>query len=117
MPLGLGYPPRQQERELLTSGGVEHLLDELSPVLDQEELLALQQKSRKITVTEKLADYMVSLAEVTRQDGELMLGVSTRGVQGLYRAAQALALSEGRDYAVPDDVQRLASPVLSHRVV
>jgi len=117
MSLRLGYPPRQQERELLTSGGVEHLLDDLTPVLEQEELLALQQKSRKITVTEKLADYMVSLAEATRQDGELMLGVSTRGVQGLYRAVQALALSEGRDYAVPDDVQRLASPVLSHRVV
>jgi MoxR-like ATPase len=117
MSLRLGYPPRQQERELLLSGGVERLLEELPSVLDQEELLTLQRRAREITVTEKLADYMISLAEATREDGELLLGVSTRGVQGLYRAVQALALTEGRDYAVPDDVQRLASAVLSHRVI
>jgi MoxR-like ATPase len=67
-------------------------------------------------VAEKLADYMLSIAETTRRSGEFLLGVSTRGAQSLYRAVQALALAEGRDYAVPDDVQRLAVPVLSHRV-
>lgn len=117
MSLRLGYPPREHERELLISGGVERLLEQLPAVLDQEELLTLQRRAQEITVTEKLADYMISLAEATREDGELLLGVSTRGVQGLYRAVQALALTEGRDYAVPDDVQHLASAVMSHRVI
>ena len=57
------------------------------------------------------------MAEATRQGGDFQLGVSTRGVQDLYRASQALALAEGRGFAVPDDVQRLAVPVLAHRVV
>ena len=117
MSLRLGYPPRQQERELLVSGGVDRLLEKLPAVLDQEELQTLQRRAQEITVTEKLADYMISLAEATREDGELLLGVSTRGVQGLYGAVQALALTEGRDYAVPDDVQHLAAAVLSHRVI
>lgn len=117
MSLRLGYPPRQQERELLISGGVDRLLEQLPAVLDHEELQTMQRRAQEITVTEKLADYMISLAEATRADGELLLGVSTRGVQGLYRAAQALALTEGRDYAVPDDVQHLAPAVLSHRVI
>jgi len=117
MSLRLGYPPRQQERELLISGGVERLLEELTPVLDQEELLTLQRRAREVTVTEKLADYIISLAEATRADSELLLGVSTRGVQSLYRAVQAQALTEGREFAVPDDVQELATSVLSHRVI
>ena len=65
---------------------------------------------------EKLADYMLALAEATRTSGAFALGVSTRGVQGLFRAVQALALCEGRTFATPDDVQRLAVPVLSHRI-
>jgi MoxR-like ATPase len=117
MSLRIGYPPREEERDLLLSGGVEELLEQLTSVLSRDELLDLQQRCREVTVTEKLADYMVSLAEATRQDGELLLGVSTRGIQGLYRAAQAMALAEGRGYAVPDDVQRLAVPVLAHRVI
>ena len=63
---------------------------------------------------DKLADYMLALAEATRHGGDLLLGVSTRGVQSLYRATQALALTEGRSFAIPDDVQRLAVPVLGH---
>jgi MoxR-like ATPase len=114
--LRLGYPPHGDERELLLSGGVEELLEELRPALGREELLALQARARQVRVAEKLADYILALADSTRGGGEFLLGVSTRGVQGLYRAAQALALCEGRDYVVPDDVQRLAPSVLAHRV-
>jgi MoxR-like ATPase len=71
----------------------------------------------KVQVAEKLTDYLLALAEATRAGGRFLLGASTRGVQGLYRATQALALAEGRDYAIPDDVQRLAVPVLAHRLV
>ena len=117
MSLRIGYPPRPDERELLVSGGVEELLEGLRPVLSREELLALQRQALEVKVAEKLTDYILALAEATRQGGDFLLGVSTRGAQGLYRAAQALALVEGRSFAVPDDVQRLAVPVLGHRVV
>jgi MoxR-like ATPase len=117
MSLRIGYPPRADERELLLSGGVDHELETMQPVLGREELMALQRRTRQVTVAEKLADYMLALAEATRQGGDFLLGVSTRGVQSLYRAAQALALTEGRGFVVPDDVQRLAVPVLTHRVV
>ncbi|HXO22532.1 MAG TPA: MoxR family ATPase [Thermoanaerobaculia bacterium] len=117
MSLYIGYPPRADEKDLLLSGGVENILDELQPVLSREDLLDLQARVRRIHVAEKLADYMLSLAEATRRGGDFLLGVSTRGAQSLYRATQALALCEGRGYAIPDDVQRLAAPVLAHRVV
>ena len=117
MSLFIGYPPRADERELLLSGGVEELLETLQPVLSREDLLDLQERARRVHVADKLADYMLALAETTRRGGDFILGVSTRGVQSLYRAVQAMALCEGRGYAIPDDVQRLAAPVLSHRVV
>jgi MoxR-like ATPase len=117
MSLSLGYPPRPDERELLLSGGVEDLLQHLQPVVSQGELLELQASVARVRVAEKLADYLLAIVETTRRGGEFLLGVSTRGAQSLYRAVQALALAEGRSYAVPDDVQRLAVPVLAHRVV
>ncbi len=117
MSLKVGYPPPADERQLLLSGGVEETLDGLRPVLAREELIALQGEVRQVLIAEKLADYMLALATATREGGDFLLGVSPRGVQGLYRATQALALCEGREFAVPDDVQRLAAPILAHRVL
>ena len=117
MSLSMGYPPREDERDLLMSGGVDDLVDTIEPVLRHDDLASLQGRAKQIQVTEKLVDYMLSLAEATRESSDFALPVSTRGVQGLYRATQALALCEGRGYALPDDVQRLALPVLGHRVM
>ena len=117
MSLHLGYPPRADERELLLSGGVEAILEDLPAVLAVGELVELQHQVQAVRVAEKLADYILELAEATRRSDEFQLGVSTRGAQGLYRAAQALALVEGRRFVIPDDVQRLAVAVLGHRVV
>jgi MoxR-like ATPase len=117
MALSLGYPPRTDERELLLSGGVEDVLEGLRPVLSRDGLVQLQARVARVRVADKLADYMLSLAETTRHGGDFLLGVSTRGLQSLFRATQAMALCEGRSYAIPDDVQRLAAPVLAHRVV
>ena len=117
MSIEIGYPPREDERDLLLSGGVEEKLAELPSVLSGEELGELQEQARAVKVADKLADYMLALAEGTRKGGDFLLGASTRAVQGLYRATQALALTEGREFAVPDDVQRLAVPVMAHRVV
>ncbi|MEO8276586.1 MAG: MoxR family ATPase [Thermoanaerobaculia bacterium] len=117
MSIRLGYPARTAERELLLSGGVERELEALQPVVSGQEIRDLQAQVQRVRVAEKLADYILSLAESTRRSEEFQLGISTRGALGLYRAAQALALFEGRDFAVPDDVQRLAPAVLAHRVV
>ncbi|MEO1366553.1 MAG: MoxR family ATPase [Acidobacteriota bacterium] len=116
MSLSMGYPPRDDEKRLLLSGGVDRALQEVPAALDRDQLVALQDQARRVTVSDKLADYMIDLAEGSRSGKDFSLGVSTRGVQGLYRATQAYALCQGRTYAVPDDVQRLAVPVLSHRV-
>ncbi|MCB1009730.1 MAG: MoxR family ATPase, partial [Acidobacteria bacterium] len=117
MHLRLGYPPRGDERSLLLGGGVEAELARLPIVLEAEELRGLQRQVGSVRIVDKIADYVLALAERTRQGEEFQLGVSTRGALGLCRAAQAMALAEGRDFVVPDDIQRLAVPVLAHRVV
>jgi MoxR-like ATPase len=117
MSLKLGYPPRGDEKALLLGGGVEGELEKLGEVLSGDELRALQERALQVKVAEKIADYVLTLAERTRHGEEFQLGVSTRGALGLYRAAQAAALLAGRDFVVPDDVQRLAVATLGHRVV
>ncbi len=116
MSLEMGYPPRLEERQLLLSGGVDKLVNELPAALEPEQLLALQTLARTVRVSEKLVDYILTIADSTRRSPEFALPISTRGAQGLYRAVQAMALSVGRDFAIPDDIQKLALPVLGHRV-
>ncbi len=117
MHLRLGYPGRAEERSLLVGGGVEAELARLPAVVAADELRALQRQVPQVHLADKVADYVLALADRTRASDEFQLGVSTRGALGLCRAAQAMALAEGREFVVPDDVQRLAVPVLGHRVV
>ena len=116
MRLRLGYPDAASEREILRNFE-NHQGRTLARVLDAETILHLQDLAPRVTVEESLVDYMLAIVEKTRAHEGLALGVSPRGSQALYRAAQALALLEGRDYAIPDDVKRLAVPVFAHRVV
>jgi MoxR-like ATPase len=115
--LNMGYPPREDERQLLMSGGVAGILEHIAPAIQGEQLRVLQKMTRQVRVAEKLVDYILALAEATRTSPDFAMPVSTRGVQNLYWASQALAFCEGRDYAVPDDFQHLAVPVLGHRVM
>jgi MoxR-like ATPase len=115
--LEIGYPPRQDERELLVSGGVENQLSELEPVLSGPELMGVQEQVGEVMVADQLTDYILSIVEVTRKSGEFALGASTRAAQDLFRATQAMALCEGRMFAIPDDVQGVAAAALGHRVV
>jgi MoxR-like ATPase len=117
MSLEIGYPAREHERDLLLGGGVESVLETLPPLLDESLLLELQRRVSMVRIAEKLADYMLDVAEATRSSPELALGVSPRGLQGLYRSVQAYAFCSGRDFAIPDDVQDLVPHVLGHRVV
>jgi MoxR-like ATPase len=79
--------------------------------------LHLQDAVHRVTVDDALVNYMLAIVEKTRHHESLALGVSPRGSQALFRAVQALALVEGREYAIPDDIKRLASPIFAHRVV
>jgi MoxR-like ATPase len=113
----IGYPDRNAEREVLVTHRDGEPVDKLTTVLSATELRSMQQAVREVRVEESINDYLLSMVEATRRAEELLLGVSTRGAITLYRAAQSLALVEGRDYVIPDDVKRLAVPVLAHRVV
>ncbi len=116
MRLRIGYPDARSEREILRN--CESPVDErVAPVLDAEEVLRVQAAVHRVSVEESVVDYMLAIVEKTRAHEGLALGVSPRGSQALFRAVQALALLEARDYAIPDDVKRLAVPVFAHRVV
>ena len=116
MRLRIGYPDQASEREILRNSG--RMADEsVQQVLTGEEIVALQEHVSKVAVDDALVDYMLTIVDRTRNYESLSLGVSPRGAQALYRASQALALVEGRDYVLPDDVKRLVVPVFAHRVV
>jgi len=116
MRLRIGYPDTVSEREILRNGEYETKTS-TAPALAAEDVLILQDAVRQVTVDESVVDYMLAIVERTRNHESLALGVSPRGSQALYRASQALALVEGRDYVVPDDVKRLAAPLFAHRVM
>jgi MoxR-like ATPase len=117
MCLGIGYPERAIEREVLTNHRAGEPVDRLEPVLNSTQVCELQEAARNVRVDESINDYLLDIVEATRNHGELELGVSTRGALTYYRAAQAMALVEGREFVVPDDIKRLAIPVLAHRVI
>jgi MoxR-like ATPase len=116
MRLRIGYPDAASEREILRNGDCETKASS-SPALSAEDVLSLQDAVRQVAVDESVVDYMLAVVERTRNHESLALGVSPRGSQALYRASQALALVEGRDYVIPDDVKRLATPLFAHRVM
>jgi MoxR-like ATPase len=116
MRLRIGYPDPASEREILRNS--EFSMPGASDSgLVADDVLALQDAVQQVAVEDSLVDYMLAIVEKTRNHESLALGVSPRGSQALYRAVQALALTEGRDYAIPDDVKRLAAPLFAHRVV
>jgi MoxR-like ATPase len=115
MRLRIGYPDTASERDIVRNFAEAGVTVER--VLAADEILQLQGMVHRVTVDESLVDYMLAIVEKTRAHDSLALGVSPRGSQALYRAAQALALVEGRDFAIPDDIKRLAGPVFAHRVV
>ena len=115
--ISMGYPAREDERRVLATHRLKEPVDDLQPVLDCEQILALQRMVREVTVDDAISDYMLDIVELTRRCDELHVGVSTRGALSLYRAAQASALIDGRTYVVPDDVKELCTAVLVHRVI
>jgi len=116
MRIRIGYPDAGSERDILRSAQLA-TAPSVTPVLTPEELLQAQQAVEQVSVDDALITYLLAIVEATRNHDHLALGVSPRGAQALFRAVQALALLEGRDYVLPDDIKRLAVPVFAHRVV
>ena len=117
MRISMGYPDRENERQVLSLHRVSEPVEELQPAIGIDQVVQLQNAAREVTIDDAINEYLLDIVAATRESDELHVGVSTRGVLCLYRAAQALAIVEGRDYVVPDDVKKLCVPVLSHRVI
>jgi len=115
--LKLGYPDRAAERAILTQHRNGEPVDGLTPVLQPADVVALQEDTRRVRVEPPVADYLLDVVEGTRAHADVRLGASTRGALAYYRACQALARVDGRDYVTPDDVKELAVPVLAHRLM
>jgi MoxR-like ATPase len=110
------YPDAENEIGLLLDQAQREPSDELTALMSASDLVALQNKVRAVMVDRKVAKYVVALASATRHHPKLRVGCSPRGSKMLLRAAQAHAILRGRDYLLPDDVQRLATAVLAHRM-
>ena len=113
----MGYPEAAAEREILRSEAGVSRLEDLRPVLTGAEVLEMQQAVKHVRVDESLVTYALEIVRRTRESEFLSLGVSPRGSQALYRAAQAMAFLDGRAYCTPEDFKPLAVPVFAHRVV
>ncbi len=115
--LRIGYPGTVDEKQILRDRTLAEPLDHLRAVMSGEDIMELQRSVAEVSVDDALVDYLMRIVTATRESEMLDLGVSPRGTLALFRAAQALALTEERDYCVPDDIKRLVLPVFAHRLV
>lgn len=117
MRVRMGYPGEDAEREILRSAAGAVQLEKMQPVLSSADVLEMQQAVVGVKVDDALVNYTLEIVKKTRESEYLSLGVSPRGSQMLYRAAQAMAFLEGRSFCTPEDFKPLVVPVFAHRVV
>ena len=117
MRIEVGYPDAAAEKEILKRFTNSHHQRLPEPVLRPTEVLLLQEESRNVHVEEAIVDYIIHIVNRTRQHPEIELGISPRGTAALFRAAQSLAMLDGRSFVIPDDVKKLVYPVFQHRLV
>jgi MoxR-like ATPase len=115
--LSLGYPTLEEEGKMLTRMQKVHPIDELKPVVSADDVIACQDAVRDIHVDDKIKRYILEVVHASRDHEDVMLGGSPRASIALFRTAQALAAVTGRDFALPDDVKKMAQPVLAHRLI
>jgi len=115
--LQMGYPNLEDERQILRDRAAANPIEAVKPVLTQADVLDIQARVTRVRVDDVLADYLLQIVDATRKSELLELGVSPRGSLALFRSAQALALVEGRDYCIADDIKRLVLPCFAHRVI
>ena len=118
MRISIGYPTAEEEADILekyTNGA--RPMEELRPICTSSDILRLQQEVEGVHTSKEVRAYISAIAAASRKNAALQLGVSTRAAISLLRAAQACALLAGRDYVIPEDVLKMAAPVLAHRLV
>lgn len=115
--LSMGYPAPEEERDMLFSLGDSIPMERLEVVTSPEELTAVQAAIANVTVSQVVAEYLISVVTATRTDPMVRMGASPRASRALFRAAKAWAAMEGRDFVTPDDIRTLAKPVLAHRLL
>jgi MoxR-like ATPase len=115
--LRLGYPKAMEEIVILDEQKRQHPITDIGQVVGLDELRLMQSAVKEVYVDQAVAEYIVRLATATREHPDVYLGASPRGSINQYRASQALAALEGRDYVIPDDVKQLAVAVLAHRLI
>jgi MoxR-like ATPase len=117
MRIELGYPDAQSERNLLASGSGRDLVAQLAPCTDAAGLIRLQQAAAQVRVSDALLDYLQAILQYSRRAPQFEAGLSPRAGLALKQSAQAWALMDGRDYAIPEDVQTVLPGVVGHRLL
>ena len=117
MNIKLGYPKVSDEMNILDTHQFHHPLDDLEQIMGAEELLVIQKQVKSVHVDPSIREYIVAIANATRNHNNIYLGFSPRGSLALYRTSQALAAIRGRGYVIPDDVKLLTKPTLAHRII
>lgn len=115
--LHMGYPNLEDEKRILRDRERVNPLEFIEPILSQNEVAEIQEAVTKVRFDEALVDYLLQIVDGTRKSDAFELGISPRGSLALFRSAQALALIEGRNYCIADDVKNLVLPVFAHRVI
>jgi MoxR-like ATPase len=115
--LRLGYPELEDEISVLEGQQYAHPLESLEQVASADEVIQAQEAIKSIKVSEDLKRYLVDIARQTRSHSEVYLGASARGSLAIFRASQARAAIQGRDFVLPDDIKALASACLAHRII
>lgn len=117
MRLSLGYPSSAQLISILDAQQFAHPIDKVKQIISSDELQDMQDKVRSVHTDLLVKQYIVNLIERSHAHPDVYLGASPRGALSLYRASQAMAAVQGRDYALPDDVKALAVATLAHRII
>ena len=117
MRLSLGYPDASNEFMMLDRYAEQPPLESLAAVCTKEDVILACSEVKKVTVSDAIKKYLVNIANETRNNGRIRLGVSPRGTLALFRASQAYAAIDGRDFVIPDDVKAVAGAVLAHRII
>ncbi|MGC8764337.1 MAG: AAA family ATPase [Brevinematia bacterium] len=115
--LTIGYPEEKEEEEIILRQNESHPINFLKPVIGIETLLEIQSLIPSVHVDDSLREYIVKIVQSTRNDPNLNLGSSPRGSISLYKATQAYAAMNGRDYVIPEDIKTMAREVLRHRMI
>ena len=117
MKITIGYPSAADESRILSEYQYKNPLDELQPVINSEDIITMQNQVKEVYVDKTINDYIVEIIHETRHHPDITLGASPRGSLALFRAAQGWAYYQKRDYVLPDDVKKMAFPVLTHRLL